>query len=263
MNKHWTEQLFIEHPALFHVSLESAQERARDEVECLQNIFSKFGVSETRTILDTYCGIGRNAVLLAEKGFQITGVDLSPDYIAHARELAIKHSVDSNVHFIVGDMRRIGTLLPDSKQTFDVVLNLFTSMGYYNKETDRDILSQLFELTTSQGILIIETVNRDYLIRHLQTNNIHYLNERLVLLQERTLNLEDSRMEAVWTYYRKHGQDLKLVTAFDVHHRVYSLHELKQLVEASGWTYQASYGSYDLKPLTIDLSTIVFVAKKV
>ena len=262
MEKHWTERLFIEKPALFQASLEWAQERASDEVAYLQDIFSKFGVSETGTILDLGCGIGRHAVLLAEKGFQITGVDLSSDYITHAKQLAIEQGVDSNVNFKVGDMRNIGTLLTKYKQTFDVVLNLFTSMGYYDEDTDRDMLSQLFELTASNGILVIEIVNRDFLIRHFQAKNIDHPNNQLVLLQERTLNLEDSRMENVWTYYEKQGQDLKFIAAFNVDHTVYSLHELKQLVEASGWTYQTSYGSFDLKPLTTDTSRIVLVAKK-
>ena len=47
------------------------------------------------------------------------GIDLSPDYIAHAKQLAIEHGVDANVHFIVGDIRHIGTLLPDYNQTFN------------------------------------------------------------------------------------------------------------------------------------------------
>ncbi len=43
--------------------------------------------------LDIACGEGRNAVWLAEQGWQVTGVDFSPVGLAKARRLAREHDV--------------------------------------------------------------------------------------------------------------------------------------------------------------------------
>jgi len=44
--------------------------------------------------LDLCCGIGRHSVPLAERGYQVTGIDLSPVLIARARELAKARGVE-------------------------------------------------------------------------------------------------------------------------------------------------------------------------
>jgi len=263
MKKHWTERMFVEKPSLFGATLEKAIERASSEVAGLENIFSQFRVSRNSLVLDLCCGIGRHSVLLAEKGYKVVGVDLSPEFITRAKEIAIERNVSKNVDFRVGDMRQIGNLLKDYKRKFDAILNLYTSIGYYDEEADRDVLSQLFDLTAPSGILLIEIANRDWIIHHFLARDINYPSDDLVLVQERKLNLENSRMENVWKYYKKKGNDLTYLDAFELDHRVYSLHELKSLAELSGWTYQACYGSFNLDPLTIDSNRIVLVAKRI
>jgi 2-polyprenyl-3-methyl-5-hydroxy-6-metoxy-1,4-benzoquinol methylase len=262
MNKHWTERMFVEKPALFQTTLESRIEQADLEVTGLINIFSMMGVPEHALLLDLCCGIGRHSVPLAEKGFRVMGVDLSPQYIMRAQELATERAVSENVEFTVGDMRTINAVLNGFSGQFHAVLNLFTSLGYYDEEADTDVFSQLLDLTASQGILVIDTLNRDWMIRHFQARDIVFTGDDSVCLEERNLNLETSRTENTWTYYEKHENDLQFVDAFEWDHRVYSLHELKRLVESSGWTYHAGYGNWNLDPLTMDSQRMIIVAKK-
>jgi len=262
MSKHWTERMFVEKPSLFGTILEKAIDRASSEVAGLEKIFSRFGVSKNGLILDLCCGIGRHSVILAEKGYKVVGADVSPKFIARARDMAVERHVSGNVDFRVGDMRQISNLLKDYERKFDAVLNLYTSIGYYDEETDRDVLSQLSELTAPNGILVIEIANRDWIIRHFLARDTSCPSDDLVLVQERKLNLERSRMENVWTYYRRQGNDLKYLDAFELDHRVYSLHELKKLVEKSGWKYETCYGSFVLESLTINSNRMIFVAKK-
>ena len=53
-------------------------------------------------ILDVGCGYGRIAIPLAELGYQIKGLDLSPQLIAEAQEEATKRGLD--IEFSVGSM---------------------------------------------------------------------------------------------------------------------------------------------------------------
>ena len=262
MSKHWTERMFVEKPSFFGTILEKAIERAATEVSGLEEIFSEQGVPAQSLVLDLCCGMGRHSVILGERGFRVVGVDLSPSYIARAKEMAVQRKVDRRVEFRVGDMRQIGELLKNYEQDFDVVVNLYTSIGYYDEEEDRGVLRQVSELTASEGILVIETKNRDSLIGHFRHRDIEYIVDDLILIQERKLNLENSRMHSVWKYYERQQRDLKFLDAFEVNHRLYSLHELKRLVEDSGWTYQTCYGGLNLDPLTMDSNRIALVAKK-
>lgn len=262
MSKHWTEKLFIEKAFLFIPDLEGRIERAGVDFKGLKEIFSNFQVPKNGFILDLCCGIGRHSVVLAEEGFKVVGVDISPEFIAYAKNMAVERNVGKNVEFRVGDMREISDVLEDYKGRFNAVINLYTSLGYYDEETDKDVLIQLLGLTVSRGILVIDIVNRDWLIRVFQARDVWHYGDDLVQVVDRRLNLENSRMENVWKYYRKQGQDLKHIETVEVDHRVYSLHELKKLVEDSGWTYQTCYGGFNLDPLTINSRRMLLVAKK-
>jgi len=67
------------------------------------------------TVLDLGCGTGSLAVLLAEQGHVVTGVDLSPRMLEAAQDKAVRHSTD--VTFVLGDASE-----PPVAGPFDVVL---------------------------------------------------------------------------------------------------------------------------------------------
>ncbi len=159
-------------------------------------------------------------------------------------------------------MRDIGRLLKDFRGDFNAVINLFTSMGYYDRETDRGIFKQLLGLAAPDCALVVGTINRDWLVRHFQARDFFRWEDGRVQIAERRLDLESSRMFNVWRWYQERDGDLEHLETIELDHVVYSLHELKGLVEGCGWAYQASYGGYDLKPLTTDTNGMILVAKK-
>ena len=262
MKKHWTERMFVDNPSLFAARLEGLVEQAEAEVDGLLNIFSEHQVPSGGLVLDLACGIGRHSVLLAEKGFEVVGVDISPSFIARAKELASEAGVGELVDFRVGDMRRVGELLDAFEGRFDAVINLFTSMGFWDEGTDRRILAQLLELTAPNGVFIIDIVNRDWLVRVFQARDFSQDEDGVFQLVDRRLDLESSRMYNVWKYYRERDGDLAHLETIELDHRVYSLHELKRLVEDSGWTYKTCYGSFGQEPFAMDSNRMVLVARK-
>lgn len=91
-------------------------------VELLPTMLERFNV-KPQTVLDLACGEGTFAVAMAKKGFQVTGVDLSPQMLQFARERAEKENV--NVEFILQDMRSL-----PFKGRFDLVTCWFDSLNY-------------------------------------------------------------------------------------------------------------------------------------
>jgi SAM-dependent methyltransferase len=85
------------------------------------------------SILEFGCGTGNHALILAEKGYQIDGFDLSAEMIAIANEKLQKlpQDIASRVSFKQGDLRTICI-----EKQYDVVIALFHVMSYQISNED-------------------------------------------------------------------------------------------------------------------------------
>jgi len=70
------------------------------------------------------------------------------------------------------DLRNAPRLLASKAEKFDAIINVGTSIGFHDESYDRQLFRSLTTLTGRGGVLIIETVNRVYLVRHFQEQNI-------------------------------------------------------------------------------------------
>ncbi len=262
MSKHWTERLFIEYPDLFRTTIEARIEKTDPEIEGLNELFQEHGVSQDGVILDLACGIGRVSIPLAKMGYTMVGVDLSPSYIQRAKEYAEEEGVSEKTRFITGDMREVSLVLREYVNGFDAVLNMWTSMGYWDEETDMSILRQCLGLTKPGGVFIMHTANRDCLIRRFQARDFEIREDDTVVLMERSLDLETSRMVNFWSYYRKEGEDLRFLNRMEINHRVYSLHELMEQFRNTGWVILTYYGGFDQRPFTTETFSMIIVAQR-
>ena len=113
-------------------------------------------------ILDLACGKGRHSIYLNKMGYHVTGVDISTKNIKKANE----HK-NENLKFKIHDMRK------PLSQKFDLVVNLFTSFGYFddfddNLKTLNSIKSNLKE----DGLGVIDFLNINYIKNNLVHKNI-------------------------------------------------------------------------------------------
>lgn len=92
------------------------------ECDFLEFLFRKHSVSP-RTILDLGCGTGGHAVILAERGYSVAGVDRSAAMLAIARKKALKAGVGAD--FIKSDITGLAL-----KKRYDAVISMFAVMGY-------------------------------------------------------------------------------------------------------------------------------------
>ena len=101
-------------------------------------------------LLDLACGKGRHSIYLNSRGYDVTGVDLSPESIAKAQEFG-----NDKLRFVVGDMRKFKL-----QSSFDVVFNLFTSFGYFAREEENlEVLKRVFEHLKPGGRLVLDYFN--------------------------------------------------------------------------------------------------------
>jgi len=259
---HWTEDLFVNHPELFVKALEERVSIAGDEVDLLLKYLGTEGF-KPRRILDLNCGIGRHSIELGQKGINVLGTDLSPYYIQIAQKSAKNHHVSDKVRFKVADMRRISAVL--AKEKFDGVINLFTSFGFYDDKTNADILRQCYSLVRSNGFFALEIMNRDWIVRNFQPHGFSRY-ENLILLEDRTFDAKTSRIGTTWTYLvHKDDKNFVLEKQVTIDTRLWSLHELIDIFEKTGWKSKAVYPGLRPQqgevPLT-EVQRLFFIATK-
>jgi len=263
--KHWTHKLFVENAELYLPFLEQGKERALHEAIVLSQLLEEQGVRPNSKLLDVACGIGRHAVLMAQRGYQVSGLDISLLYVEKAQEYASSQGVD--VDFQCGDVLQVASHLGDAAP-FDAIVNMFTSHSYYGWDGDLTTFRQLRELASDNAVLVILTSNRDAIVRKFTPEAMDKAGD-VRILQLRSLDLETSTMHNEWEFFEGQNESLKLSLSIHMEHRLYSLHDMKRLLEEAGWTYVKAMGQSDeagdeaggLIPLTIDSNIMWVVAR--
>jgi SAM-dependent methyltransferase len=233
---HWTHKLFVENAELYLPFLEQAKERAPDETNALAEIFDENEVPGDGFVLDLACGIGRHSIPLARLGYRVVGVDISPLYVEKAREYAAREGVEAL--FVEGDMLDVLGLL-EKQAPFDAIINMFTSHSYYGREGDVRTFSQLRRMASKNGLLVVLTVNGDWIRKNFQEEGLETAMP-MRILQQRRLDESASTIYNTWHFFEGQEADLKHRLTLDMEHRLYSIDQLAELLEGAGWRF--SYG---------------------
>ena len=129
---------------------------AKEQVSQIEKLLQ---IDKRARILDLCCGVGRHSLELAERGYDVTGVDRTASYIETARQQAEERNLSAR--FAVGDMREYR-----SSNSYDVILNLFGSFGYFNDSSeDRRVVGNMYDSLRPGGHLLIETNGKEILAR--------------------------------------------------------------------------------------------------
>lgn len=260
MKAHWTQQIFVKHASLFLKVHEEFLKSAPQQSKQIAGIFARHGVKKSARILDLGCGIGRHSVYLAKRGYQVVGIDLSPAFLKRAAELAASLDVTQRTTFYRCDYRSLSRCLPKTSTPFDAVISMWSSIGYYTDEADTSILAQCRSLSRRAGMLMIETINSEFLSKHFLPSNYTEFGD-ILLLEERKMNLEGARVDTRWRFYQKEGRVLKHKATVSFQFRAYTLHELISTLHKAGWRYLEAFGGLAGDPLTPDARRLVVVAR--
>jgi SAM-dependent methyltransferase len=251
--------MFVSDADVYRRILEQITPRAEEEIGFVAEQLDYREVPPGSRVLDLACGVGRHAIELARAGYHVVGADVSPTFVERARELAEEAGVADATEFVVADMREIADELSD--ESFDAIVNLFTSFGYYDDETSGRILEQCLRLVRPDGVFVLDTVNRDALMRDFQQHGVEDHGE-MMTVEDRGFDIERGVVETHWTILEQTSPSTwETALEVDLAHRVYTLNELIGLFEGAGWSYMEAFGTLTGGEMSFDAPRLVGLFK--
>lgn len=215
-----------------------------------ENALKLLDISPGSALLDLCCGYGRHTIEFARRGYRLTGVDRNTRYLDRARQRAA--DADLDIEFVQDDMRTFSR--PDA---FDGVTNLLTSFGYFdNPDEDRRVLDNIYASLKSGGRVVMEMVGKEVLARIYQKRD--WVEQDGVYCMEEREPIENwSRLKLRWIFV-KDGT----VSEFNLILRLYSAHELTELLTLAGFREVSVYGGLDGSPYDQKANRLVVAAVK-
>jgi SAM-dependent methyltransferase len=206
---------------------------------------------ENESLLDLCCGPGRCSIVLVKKGFSVTGVDRSSFLLDKAKERAKSEGL--SVEWVLEDMRRF-----IRSESYDLVLNMFTSFGYfYDKKDDIKVLENVLTNLRPGGTFLIDVMGKERLAKIFQSTTADVLDDGTMIIQRPEIYDDWTRVRNDWTII-KGGQAI----TFKFHHTVYSGQELKDRMEQVGFVSLKLYGSLDGSPYDSNAQRLIITGHR-
>ncbi len=202
-------------------------------------------------ILDCPCGFGRHALVLTEAGYRVTGLDRSPVLLAEAES---RRGDAEWPRLVRADYRE----LPFPEASFDGVFNLFSSLGYLEREEDVGVLRELRRVLRPGGSLVVETMHRDALARRQAARTWDPLPRGSLFLQEWSTDWATGELSALHLIVSPEG---KRIERRFVHH-VYSVMDWTAILREAGFDEVDAFGAWDtVTPSTPDAWRLILRAR--
>jgi 2-polyprenyl-3-methyl-5-hydroxy-6-metoxy-1,4-benzoquinol methylase len=212
-------------------------------------------------LLDLACGTGRMALRLAALGYQVTGVDITPEMIARARQKAAKQGL--SIEWVVADARNFHL-----QKQFPFIYMLENVFQFFLTREDQEaMLACVREHLCPDGCFLFETRNPNprnlQHTRHLEPQKFTLPNGGQLIVTEEQLY---DPMLQIQHYTRHltllHPEGQQEVRALRVALRYVYPQEMEALLYYNGFQIRTCYGSWQQEPLNAESRSMIMVCQK-
>ena len=214
-------------------------ESTRREADVIERALAATAGAE---LLDVPCGGGRLSLVLAERGYRVTGVDLSCEFLEHARSCPGAERVT----WAHREMRDLPW-----PERFDGAFCVGNSFGYLDDEGNAAFLRAVSTALKPGARFVLETpMVLESLLRHLQDRPWWKVGD-VYLLVANEYDHTRSRLDIEYTFLSNGRTEVRYGS-----HRAYRYAELRELIESCGFDVAAA------EPWTRDAHTVTFIATR-
>jgi len=161
------------------------------------------------------------------------------------------------LQFQQADMRRLPN---EFSGKFDAVINMFSSFGYLETESDdQQVLHQIARCLKPGGKLLMDLLNREWVIINNEETDWHRHDDGRIVLERRQLDLQTSTNHLTYTEILPDGSRNEMS---DLHMRLYSLTELTKMLAVAGLNLEYVHGGFRGEAYSVDTRRMIIVAAK-
>ncbi len=226
------------------------------QIDFVHNRISSFTEADPKRLLDVGCGTGALAVTLSIMGVKVTGIDLNRDMIEQARFKA--DELGTTPEFYVMDMHKLTNNL--AGKSFEVISCLGNTLVHMNSlEEVRDALIQFDKLLTPSGMMILQVLNYDKVLKEGIT--VLPTIEQEGILFERSYRWKAGDPTITFSTRLTTPDTLKPI---EQETELFPLrqHQLQSLLEELDYPKQSWYGSYAEEPADESLLPLIVCASR-
>ena len=214
---------------------------ARSVVRLIRNIVAPRADGRA---LDLACGSGRHTRALCKHTWTV-GLDLSMDML----QVAISES--PQIPYVRADMRA----LPFATEGFDLVVNLFTSFGYFSSDDEnRVVLTEVNRVLRRDGVFVLDYLNSDQVRATLVPHDTCRVRDRVVT--------QDRRITEDGLYVEKQISATGFPRTYMERVRLFEPDELRCLLHDAGFVIDHELGDYTAGPLGPGSPRAIFFAHR-
>jgi ubiquinone/menaquinone biosynthesis C-methylase UbiE len=216
--RHWWEEIFNDD--YLRTQRRYTPQQTASEGDFIE---ASLGVEKGASVLDVGCGVGRQAVELATRGYEVLGLDLSLAMLSRASDTA--QSRGAKLNFLQSDMLEM-----EFSALFDAAYCVGSTFGFFDDDKNADVIQRLHRALKPGGTLLLEVVNRDCAAGQ-HPAMTWYEADGCVCMEETQFNWFTSRLEGKRTLLLEDGRQREQKFSM----RLYSLHELGKLLNSAGF----------------------------
>ena len=206
------------------------------------------GFPQPYKVLDVACGRGRYAKILHEEyGFDVEALDLSETSIKEASKLQ-----KEGLRFRVGDMRTL-----DYRNEFHLVVNFFTSFGYFDhKEVNNQVLNRFHQALEPAGILILDYFNAEFIVETLIPEQT--IEKQGIIFEIKRQIIQDHLVKSI--FFNHQGKDFH----FEEKVQLFYPSDFEEMLIGTGFEIQSFWGwkNRQLQPKLEQTSERLIIAAK-
>lgn len=230
------------------------------EAKQVSKLINDYKIINVKSILNMGCGTGRHDFAFDKLGYQITGIDMSPEMI----EVANKTNKEkgTNISFEVSDIRSY-----QSNQQFDAVISLFHVMSYQNSNEDlHGAFKAAADAVKVGGIFVFDTWYGPGVLTDKPTVRVRKIeseNNTLIRYAKPVMRIEQNVVDVCYEVLiiDETGGTVKSID--EVHHmRYFFIPEMQLMLKEAGFTLKACLDCNTLKKTNFDSWTAYFIAVK-
>lgn len=206
-------------------------------------------------LLDLACGTGTMSVQMAKRGYEVIGIDNSPEMLSEAREKAYEAKED--ILFLCQDMCNI-----DLYGTVECTICLLDSLNHLESEEELQAAFEGVSLFTVPGGLFIFDVNTQYKHKYVLGNNTFvYDNDDVYCVWQNEYDDESKTVEIFLDFFEEENGLYRRSSEYFTE-CAFSDEIIRRLLKEAGFSNVKAYGELSRNAPSETEERIFYVARK-